>query len=445
MQGGVLTIVDCVLKTEFETKCSRGSRNALNGMSLKEHRMKKIIGIAITALSAILAGCADFPTSYERIGEGEIRVLDFTYEPAEAAPGDSITLTAIIAGESIGPIDWNVSWNVVTDKYGTETAINYQPLQYIDVQAPDFSSARTTSIRFRIPEDLLEQSAGIPDNWIDAFPLSAQQAIPDSLKSIPKQTLLQALALFAAKARAWDSLVKTNPAVEDSLMDLPEYRLYKTVFVPMAPAILQAFTARLMIQANINGYPDVRSRYTVRYNSKLTFIPHVYKNSNPAITRMGIYRVEKANLSRFDPNDTQGMSFESITLFDRSGASPVHDTVVISDDCSYFLFAQSDTPDSAINLYQSGVGTSNTDKRVESHFFKWFFTSPVDQVRKAESDELMSIINTWNTPVVKLIPPACREITSVTIWSQVYDEFMNERLRPEGSSVAEAKCMIIYE
>jgi hypothetical protein len=407
--------------------------------------MEKITSIIITALLAILAGCADFPTSYERIGEGEIRVLDFTYEPAEAAPGDSVTLTAIIAGESIGPIDWNVSWNVVTDKYGTETAMDYQPLHYTDVQAPVFSSARTVSIRFRIPDDLLGQSAGISDNWIDAFPLSARQAIPDSLKSISKHTLLQALALFAAKAPAWDSLVKTNPTVEDSLMEFPEYRMYTTVFVPMAPAILQAFTARCMVQAKIDGYPDVRSRYTVRYNSKLSFIPHVYKNSNPVITRMGIYSVEKANLSRFDPNDAQGFSFESITLFDLSGAAPVHDTIMINNDCSYFLFAQSDTPDSAINLYQSGVGTSSTDKRVESHFFKWFFESPHEQVQKAESDELMSIANMWNTPVVKMNPPACHDITSITIWSQVYDEFMNERLRPEGSSVAECKCILQYK
>jgi hypothetical protein len=407
--------------------------------------MKKITIISITTLFAFLAGCADFPTSYDRIGEGEIRVLDFTYEPAEAAPGDTVTLTAIIAGEDIGTIDWNVSWNVVTDKYGTETAIEYQPLQYTDVQAPEFSSARSISIRFKIPDNLIEQSAGIPDNWIDAFPLSTQQAIPDSLKSIPKHSLLQALSLFAESAPIWDSLEKTDPSVEDSLMELPEYRMYKTVFVPMAPAILQAFTARFMIQAKIDGYPDVRSRYTVRYNSRLAFIPHVYKNTNPTITRMGIYRVERTNLSRFDPSEAQGLTYESFTLFDRSGTDSINDTVLISDDCSYFLFAQSDTPDSAINLYQSGVGSSNDGNRIENHFFIWFFVSPNDQTRKAKSDELMSVVNMWNTPVVKINPPACHDITSVTIWSQVYDEFMNERLRPEGSSVAEMKCTFKYQ
>ena len=228
-------------------------------------------------------------------------------------------------------------------------------------------------------------------------------------------------------------------------MDLPDYRLYKTIFVPMAPAILQAFTARLMIQGKINGYPDVRSRYTVRYNSKFPFVPHVHQNTNPAITRMGIYRIEKPDLSRFDPDDPQGVSFESITLFDRSGTTPLRDTILISNDCSYFLFAQSDAPDSAINLFQSGVGTSITDKQVETHFFKWFFESPHDQVQKAKSDELMSIANIWNTPVVKMNPPACHDITSITIWSQVYDEFMNERLRPEGSSVAEGKCTFLYK
>jgi hypothetical protein len=409
-----------------------------------EDTMKKVILTAINTLLALLAGCADFPTSYERVGEGEIRVLDFTYEPAEAAPGDSVTLTAIVAGEPIGPIDWNVSWNVVTDKYGTESAIDNQPLQYADVPAPALSSARAKSIRFKIPDDLLEQTAGIPANWIDAFPLSAQQAIPDSLKIIPKHTLLQALALLAERAPEWDSLVKTNPAAEDSLMDLPEYRLYKTVFITMAPAILQAFTARLMIYAKINGYPDVRSRYTVRYNSKLTFIPRVYKNTNPTITRMGIYKVDKANLTRFDLNDVQDISFDSITLFDQSGSHPANDTITISDNCSYFLFARSDTRDSAINLYQSGIGSSNDTNRTENHFFLWFFESPYDQVKKAKTDELMSVENMWNTSIVKITPPKCHDITSITVWSQVYDEFMNERLRPEGSSVAEMRCTFKY-
>jgi len=56
----------------------------------------------------------------------------------------------------------------------------------------------------------------------------------------------------------------------------------------------------------------------------------------------------------------------------------------------------------------------------------------------------MSVDNMWNNPVVKMNPPKCHDITSITIWTQVYDEFMNERLRPEGSSVAEIKCVFQY-
>ena len=40
----------------------------------------------------LLIGCAEFPTAYSRIEPEKVRLLDFIYEPAEAAPGDTVLL-----------------------------------------------------------------------------------------------------------------------------------------------------------------------------------------------------------------------------------------------------------------------------------------------------------------------------------------------------------------
>jgi len=61
--------------------------------------MKHVLSTAIiTAAIFLTAGCEQFSTTYQRIDASEFRLLDFIYEPADIAPGDTLTLTAVFAG-----------------------------------------------------------------------------------------------------------------------------------------------------------------------------------------------------------------------------------------------------------------------------------------------------------------------------------------------------------
>jgi hypothetical protein len=86
--------------------------------------------IILFITSAVLLGalgCTNmFSTSYERVDPDMTRLIDFIYEPADAAPGDTVTLTAIFAGRKIPleNITWRVSFNTVVDPYGTTKAFD---------------------------------------------------------------------------------------------------------------------------------------------------------------------------------------------------------------------------------------------------------------------------------------------------------------------------------
>lgn len=43
-----------------------------------------------------------------------------------------------------------------------------------------------------------------------------------------------------------------------------------------------------------------------------------------------------------------------------------------------------------------------------------------------------------------LVPPASKSIINFTIWSQVYDDLLNENVRPFGSSLIEGRGKFEY-
>ena len=52
--------------------------------------MKTVFTIVAGITLLLLAGCTDFPTKYSVIEDENTRLIDFIYEPAEAAPGDTV-------------------------------------------------------------------------------------------------------------------------------------------------------------------------------------------------------------------------------------------------------------------------------------------------------------------------------------------------------------------
>jgi hypothetical protein len=84
---------------------------------MKHCPFKPLAGCILFFLLLVLVGCTDFPTTYDRIDDDRVRVLDFVYDPAEAAPGDTVSCTAYFAGIPVdtNDISWHVSWNMVAN------------------------------------------------------------------------------------------------------------------------------------------------------------------------------------------------------------------------------------------------------------------------------------------------------------------------------------------
>jgi len=98
-----------------------------------DQSMKKFVSIIAMAIATVATvGCEQFSTKYDRIDDSEFRMLKYVWEPADAAPGDTITLTAVFAGKRVdldSYLDWQVSFNVIRDLFGSTTVVDSVPLK----------------------------------------------------------------------------------------------------------------------------------------------------------------------------------------------------------------------------------------------------------------------------------------------------------------------------
>ena len=125
----------------------------------RKMRIQKKIMLIVIFCYLLFLGCAQFPTSFNWVESDRIRVLDFIYEPAEAAPGDTVTLFAVFAGDSIKPLDvqWNVSYKLGGNSFNLEIADSIVPLVYSPVDTTFSQNTFTVAIQFRIPDDVMEK------------------------------------------------------------------------------------------------------------------------------------------------------------------------------------------------------------------------------------------------------------------------------------------------
>jgi hypothetical protein len=128
--------------------------------------------LLLIILITLIAGCSEFPTSFDRIEKSELRVLDFIYNPPEAAPGDTVQVKAVFAGKKVylADIDWKISYNLINNVYGTDTAFDIVPLPVTPVE--NYFSKNTTCISFSfiVPEDIIAKHGQIPANWWELVP-----------------------------------------------------------------------------------------------------------------------------------------------------------------------------------------------------------------------------------------------------------------------------------
>lgn len=300
--------------------------------------------IIIICSVIFLIGCSDFPTKYQRIDTSEYRVLDFVYEPAEAAPGDTVRVKAIFAGKKITPadIDWKVSFNVVQNRYGsTDTAFDLKPVNPLPIES--HFSDKTTCMEFSIviPSDIMYKSGGIPENWSALIPSDYQYIVPAEYRGLSKSQVLDTLG----------SLLNLNPAILGFLV-VAKPELKETI-----PLFCQFLSVRVRLFADIRNDHLVESDYTVRYNSHFKAVPgiDVAVNTNPRIDSIGICKVA-GNVTDYNSEENRHEFFRLDVPVGQER------TILIEKDHSYFVRVFTNAPDTTRTLVDVMNGTSQPEQ-----------------------------------------------------------------------------------
>jgi len=84
------------------------------------------LSLVLIALCVILhISCVDpFSTRYERIDADRVRPIALVFEPAEAAPGDTVTMNVWFAGEPVTDLNWTASFDYIFNQFGIDTALD---------------------------------------------------------------------------------------------------------------------------------------------------------------------------------------------------------------------------------------------------------------------------------------------------------------------------------
>jgi hypothetical protein len=374
--------------------------------------MKKFALIIITATVTIATiGCEQFSTSYQRIDDSEFRMLKYIWEPADAAPGDTITLTAVFAGKREdlnNDLQWWVSFNVIRDLLGSTTVVDSMRLEPIaESRLVDFSP-NTQAVEFKIPvpSDIVKKSASIPENWTDALPAQMKDALPKEFASMTKTQLVDMIELSAKNVNA------VNPEFARALVPVLQF-----FTVPM-----RVFTK--MHEPGRLPHTIVSTQY-IRYNNrfKTAGIP---VNNIPVVDKVVVYKVKGNDVESIDYKG--GVTYDS-TILDESGNTVID----VEDGYSYFLDALSNNIDTTV--------TMDGNRIPEKHRVYRQFQLDKKETAGIHHSKFMDI-NNFNG---KVYMPKDRKITKFTFWLTVYDEAQNERLRPNGETLVERSGRLRYK
>ncbi|NLD91784.1 MAG: hypothetical protein GX639_03855 [Fibrobacter sp.] len=369
------------------------------------------IAVTIVCITFFLVGCSEFPTEFGNVQKDEYRVLDFIYEPAEAAPGDTVHVKAVFAGKKITPadIDWKISYNVVTNMYGsTDTAFDFRPFT---VSETKFSNATTCmEWSFVVPDDILYTSGGIPTDWLSLVPSEFRGEIPSGYQLLTKKQMIDTMsALAAVNPQILQLVADANPGLAD-----------------IVPFMCQFLTVKIRVNGQIRNDYLIESDYSVRYNRVFEDAPAlgVKVNRNPEIDSLGIYKV-KGNVDEFDSTN-RDYTFYRIDKIDNQ-----NQVIKIEKDYTYFVEVFTNFPDSSRTLLDLQRGTMKPEK----YFTQWFFAMDSSESKGVNYTKFMGIGGDELREI--LIPPASGDIKNFTVWAQVYDDFANEMNRPMGSMLIE--------
>jgi hypothetical protein len=404
--------------------------------------MKAIVwGALLSALGVVLGGCSQFPTAYDRVDNDKVRLLDFIYEPAEAAPGDSVTLVAVFSGRdpNIDNIQWDVSYKVVRNAYGQDTAFNSAPLAMLRFDTTFSAQTYAVGLRFKVPETIV--SDGVYDRSLLEQVLVRMGSDGGATSQLSPDSLVQLLDAMAQRAPQWRGVLARDSTLEDSLVrDDALFAQYRSI-APLLPLACQVFTANMRLFATIPGSHRIRSDYAVRYSSALAGLPGsaLRLNYNPRIDSIGLYSVKGEMVQFIDPANTP-YSFTYRTLY-RPGELLVDTPSVHFDKgYSYVLTCFANGRDSALTIDAFAQGGQPVAEKLRT---QWYFALDAKEAEAVDPFKYPNIENNGNL-VCGLFPAIDTRISRATIWLELRDELLNELNRPQGSTLQEFSLNFTY-
>ncbi len=400
---------------------------------------KRILVISCAMALLISTRCVQFGNSFERIDNDRLRLLDMVYEPAEAAPGDTVKITAVFAGQEVHASDlqWKVSYNLPYNALGADTALDIGPLEYTEVpESWSSPNTFTVAVKTKIPNDIMYRSSMIPENLVDLVPENLKDELPAEMR-LPKSDLLQSLDSTRQVAELLRPLVESDPSGVDGFLDsIGMVDSVRSIYGVMA----QLLTIRMRIYVDVKNSFFVESDYTVRYNGVFHDFPgfNVYANTNPVIAKMGVYKVKGAGLVTYDPE----LHTQECDTFWFAEPGDTTTEIPVEDGYSYFVVTEADQADSAVSFERALEGLPAN--AVERFGYEYFFELDPGQSDGVPADKLMGITNLVGNKIQLLTPPADTTIQDFVLWVQVHDSYPGVVFRPYGSYLHEVRGRFTY-
>lgn len=399
----------------------------------------------IILLCLMALNCTNFYNIFERVEEPYIRTLDFVYKNqedttlVEAMPGDTVLLYAYFGGDTIVDVQWDVSYKVFVSVYGDDTAYDISALDY-NLIAPDKSgftdATHCEAIQFVIPEDIMEYSPSVDDDALQLLGRDREEV----------------LALI-------DSVMSMGVTPEDA------YLFTQIAFPELVDEIhkiMQVFTVPIRLHAKVNGTFSIESDIMVRYNRFFKEFPKVYVNRNPEIRFIGIHKFKEDPYPDINIENMSSLDSTYI-LFIKDTADTQYygrncifsDTILFDPKYTYYINSDSGTitsndiilkefRDSCTSITFSNDGQLISSIDVEEYYLQSFFELSRDEMDKVADDNKWFLITSGLGTMDRVFPPLDTAFTEATIWQQIYDGFIGERLRVGASTLKELKIYFTY-
>jgi hypothetical protein len=385
--------------------------------------------IIITSIFTFIIGCTDFSSQFERVENNRVRLIDFIYEPADAAPGDTVHLKALFAGKEITPedIDWKVSYKLAMNNFGFDSAFDEQPLDYIAEPCSTYENSNCIALRFVIPKNCIQQSPMVLNDWLSSIPEEMQNMLPPEMATLSKAEMVDFV----------DSLSNIVAVADSGSLSLIASLLPEEIINEL-PLITQLLTAKIRLYAYVKDSHRIKSDYTVSYNHRFARIPGigVYDNKNPTIDSIGVYKVKGENLMKFerDGDSTHYTTIWTNTLADSDA------TIEAENGYSYFLEAFVSGRDSVVTL--SDIA-GEEPYSFEDMSAEWMFQMDEEEMDGCTTNDFMNVAG-LNDLTAILYLPLNEKIKKFTIWVQVTDSKLNVLNRSQGSMVTEIHGTFSY-